>query len=767
MNKPALLLLLSTSFFANLMGVAQTQIPRLDWTPGSDWRDVKNFGVKGDGTTDDTAALQQLLSNLDNGDVLYFPPGTYRITKELIIQKSEEKSRSEKRLLGNAFYGHGPTSIIKYDGEPGGGAMLRIRGMLHYRMIGLVFDGGGLAGMGMFHDNLHSGKMHFETHLYHQFVTLRNFTRYGIYFGFLDQRTPVASAETTFAHMIFENCGTGIGFTNFNDYNFTFDGCTFRDNTRMGIECVNGNFYVRNSRFERNKLDIFANPEHASSIRRTVSIGSGSFLAYHNGVSPGTVENCLVADWRDDHAITSSGAPLTLFDNHFKSGTPKAQALAPARNQKLLLAANRLTGVEKLLANESSGNPNITHATLADTSPLVLTETTSFMPASADIKLPGKHFDAKTDFGAKGDGRTDDTAALQNAIDAARAHGKNAIAYLPKGTYRTTSPLEISGHDYQVGGSGLFSIIQFAGDPEADALSVRPDGDLTLDALSVRRGNIKPGIPHSPGNTTPKDNTIAFAGNGADIRQHPSPHGSRVTYHTVYVTGKYVEIPFQLGLRLQNLASHDTVILDNIEGNLHAIDSGDATILQKVGYEGTLWVKGAKRNGFLGLMTRLATQSRYSIYIEDNQSLVASDFYVEQAPPDSLIIKGSPTMPEGRITLGFVKTDRNLMVDNYHGELSLVATQFYDRKSGLGIQITGAPPQKLNLLGSFFYVSDFTVRPADVTVNPVACSGKSAFNTATLKTTGTARPEDIGNAFSDLRKLGETDWRLNYPELLP
>lgn len=47
-------------------------------------------------------------------------------------------------------------------------------------------------------------------------------------------------------------------------------------------------------------------------------------------------------------------------------------------------------------------------------------------------------------YGATGDGSTDDTAALQAAIDAAEAAG-GGIVFFPKGTYRTTAALSLTG----------------------------------------------------------------------------------------------------------------------------------------------------------------------------------------------------------------------------------------------------------------------------------------------------------------------------------
>ncbi len=52
--------------------------------------------------------------------------------------------------------------------------------------------------------------------------------------------------------------------------------------------------------------------------------------------------------------------------------------------------------------------------------------------------------DAKRDFGAKGDGKTDDTEALQRALDALRPpEAKTSVLFLPAGTYRITKTLRV------------------------------------------------------------------------------------------------------------------------------------------------------------------------------------------------------------------------------------------------------------------------------------------------------------------------------------
>lgn len=52
-----------------------------------------------------------------------------------------------------------------------------------------------------------------------------------------------------------------------------------------------------------------------------------------------------------------------------------------------------------------------------------------------------KHMLSVLDFGATGDGRTDDSAALQRAVDAAQS--QNLPLLLPAGTYRLTSPVVV------------------------------------------------------------------------------------------------------------------------------------------------------------------------------------------------------------------------------------------------------------------------------------------------------------------------------------
>jgi len=104
------------------------------------------------------------------------------------------------------------------------------------------------------------------------------------------------------------------------------------------------------------------------------------------------------------------------------------------------------------------------------------------------------------DFGAVGDGVTDDTAAIQAAIDsfgASTSSSARGLVRLPKGTYKVTSslylPIEVSlvgdgGRTTKIVGDGDFEIIQWYSDIPTYSKGVKISG-IWLSGSGVGSGN--------------------------------------------------------------------------------------------------------------------------------------------------------------------------------------------------------------------------------------------------------------------------------------
>jgi hypothetical protein len=207
------------------VGVAQSapvpvasnvQQPVLEWRGGvhSDWINVKANDIvgglaKGDGTTDDSAALEAIMLNISGGRsrmVVYFPPGVYPISKTLAANGT----------IGAAFLGHGSQTTIKWVGAKNG-TMFISAGCTKHRYAGLHWDGNGIAGIGVLHQSLNE----FETEITHEAEAYSNFLEVCIAV-ISNPKHAIASAEILYRNTIFEDSKVGVLLNNFNDYDDTF-----------------------------------------------------------------------------------------------------------------------------------------------------------------------------------------------------------------------------------------------------------------------------------------------------------------------------------------------------------------------------------------------------------------------------------------------------------------------------------------------------------------------------------------------------------------
>jgi polygalacturonase len=75
-----------------------SRLPPMPTKPAT-FKNVKNFGAKGDGRSDDTAAIQNAINSLNDGEWLVFPAGTYVHSAELRVRRPNVVLWSEGATL--------------------------------------------------------------------------------------------------------------------------------------------------------------------------------------------------------------------------------------------------------------------------------------------------------------------------------------------------------------------------------------------------------------------------------------------------------------------------------------------------------------------------------------------------------------------------------------------------------------------------------------------------------------------------------------------
>ncbi len=745
---PALLVgaLLTLGDLAQAAALPQTpQLPVLNWVQRSDWVNVTDattfpkarpaakppaagaepppaiepVGAKGDGVADDTAAIQLVLDRLQTGQTLYFPAGVYRITNTLHIDPALGRG-----ALGITLIGHGRDTVIAWDGAPGGTMFSQHTGWAISRYVGLTWDGRHQAATGF----LHRAMKQFETEVRHDYEAFLNFTGDGIHLG----GGALATAEIAFTNCLFQHCGTGLfinggdkrednGRVNYNYLDNTVRGCDFFDCTQGIYAGVGTNVYVRESHFERIAgVVITTRGEAGNSVRHCSAKDIGTFIDNGSSVGPLTVQDCFVENWRTardpqrtDGVITlrNGSAPSLIFDNTFKT----ADTATPAAGLTPILSVNPST-VKYFLAHNllavGQKPPQVlslcapSRATDAQLGHLVPVEAGSGVVTSSGqrffrttVPLSRKIFDAKVEFGAKGDGKTDDTLAVQRTIEAARAYGNDALAYLPQGRYNVSATLQMTGRNYRVGGCGFGTGIIWKGPAGGTTLAITDPDNLTLEHLVIGRHDYPQGT------------------NARDIVQTSTRTAKpgRMTYEQVAVYGMYQAQPSVRGLQLLNLHHGDVVCVDQVNGNILVTDSADATVYLGLSYEGTVTVEGKSlaRRGFVGGNVRLGTISNPGIWIKDNHSFVISDLYCESSK-QYMRLEGDSTLPAGIVVASGPKfeiqpaaalTTPSVQITNYRGDLLIGPYNYYVMNKQHWFKQEGDAPCSLVLWAGSFYNS--------------------------------------------------------------
>jgi hypothetical protein len=126
--------------------------------------------------------------------------------------------------------------------------------------------------------------------------------------------------------------------------------------------------------------------------------------------------------------------------------------------------------------------------------------------------------------GARGDGSTDDTAAITAAIQAAQAFPRGGIVEFPYGVYATSAPLVAAGNDiWLVGPHGLQATMGGAGNDNDSSATIKPLSTWTQGPANVPAALLVDAV--AAGHRLSRGGIVNLSVNGASLPSSTVMHG--------------------------------------------------------------------------------------------------------------------------------------------------------------------------------------------------------------------------------------------------
>ncbi|ORY62667.1 pectate lyase superfamily protein-domain-containing protein [Pseudomassariella vexata] len=423
------------------------------------FRNVKDYGARGDGVTDDTSAinaaindpgnrcLQGCASTTTTPAILYFPAGTYMISSSIVpsyftqlvgdpssrpILKATSNFAGFGLIDGNPYYTSDPNWVTTN---------------VFYRQVrNFVIDttniAPGTAATGMHWPTSQATSLQ---NIEFNMPTASGVVHVGLFIesgsgGFMSDLTfnggatgaSMGNQQYTMRNFTFNNCVTAI--IHLWDWGWTYMGLSI-NNCSTGIDITAGG---------SSALTTGAVVVIDSSF---VNVPVGILTAYTSSSLPDTAGNLVLEN------VALQNVPVAVKG-------PSGTVLSGATG------STTITGWSEGNRWTSSGPSRVQGTLQANSRPSALLEGNKYYTRSKPQyeTLSADQFVSVRSAGAKGDAAADDTAAIQSAINNAASAGK--VVFIDFGLYRLTSTVvipagtKIVGEGYPVlmaAGTGFFT----------------------------------------------------------------------------------------------------------------------------------------------------------------------------------------------------------------------------------------------------------------------------------------------------------------------
>ena len=515
--------------------------------PDSGVQNVRDYGAKGDGVTDDTEAIQKAIAANRDKQLLYIPDGTYLISDTLLTARGD-KHKDWFAFLSIQGQSRDKTILRLKDHSPGFDNPKEAKHMLRtkegnmafrYRFGGFTLDTGkgnpgasGISYISCNHGTLSDVR-----------VISGDPRGAGVSGIDCDGNNPGLSILNNVEVVGFDY---GIEFGGIYP-GMTFEHISLSGQLKAGIICRGNGAIIRDLR-SSNKVSALEVGSGASvTLLDSKIIGSDSSPGIRNAgdlvARNVEFENCKVSldDSRNSKQIT---------DRNIKEYTSaEAKDLFPSTKQTLDLPIENTPSVPWDAGDNFVNWVNVV-----------------------------KH-------GARPDSRKDDTDAIQSAIDEARKNNKSTV-YFPRGTYRISRTLEIGGSVRRL--VGFPSVIQpinvsgawphhgsFAGEKEPVMIRVTEGQPVVVfDRLSIEGT-----CDHAA------KNTVVFQ-LGEGIHYRNSVSGGKAFFQD-YGAIYDIKGPQQVWVRVWNATWSNATysFFKNPENPAYALNDGGSLVIMGVDHE--------------------------------------------------------------------------------------------------------------------------------------------------------------------------------------